>query len=252
MGTRCGDRAMQTQPWGWRKMGISHGNGGMQTWLRDGGMQIQPPEAAPGRVRGWWLWVRADSALPQLLEMKSTDRKQTLLHYLVRVIMEKYPELTGFHTELHFLDKAGTGSAHGSWAGGQGSPWHSEPALTPHCSPPAVSLDGVLQDVRSLQQGMELTRREFMRQDDSPVLKDFLKVNSEVMEKLQADSKTAKVGAGVEQGRGGSPLHGDTLGWPLLTALPHGRGSCLGCGSGGTARRAMGQDGEVGEAGRRQ
>ncbi|XP_053821265.1 formin-like protein 1 isoform X9 [Vidua chalybeata] len=102
-------------------------------------------------------------SLDALLEMKSTDRKQTLLHYLVRVIMEKYPELTGFHTELHFLDKAGT-----------------------------VSLEGVLQDVRSLQQGMELTRREFMRQDDSPVLKDFLKVNSEVMEKLQADSKTAK------------------------------------------------------------
>ncbi|GAB0199348.1 formin-like protein 1 [Grus japonensis] len=102
-------------------------------------------------------------SLDALLEMKSTDRKQTLLHYLVRVITEKYPELTGFHTELHFLDKAGT-----------------------------VSLDSVLQDVRSLQQGMELTRKEFMRQDDSPVLKDFLKVNSEVMEKLQADSKTAK------------------------------------------------------------
>ncbi|NXY51495.1 FMNL1 protein, partial [Ceuthmochares aereus] len=98
-----------------------------------------------------------------LLEMKSTDRKQTLLHYLVRVITEKYPELTGFHTELHFLDKAG-----------------------------AVSLDSVLQDVRSLQQGMELTRKEFMRQDDSLVLKEFLKVNLEVMEKLQADSKTAK------------------------------------------------------------
>ncbi|KAM8988734.1 formin-like protein 1 isoform 2-T2 [Ara ararauna] len=102
-------------------------------------------------------------SLDALLEMKSTDRKQTLLHYLVRVIMEKYPGLTGFHTELHFLDKAGT-----------------------------VSLDSVLQDVRGLQQGMELTRKEFMRQDDSPVLKDFLKVNSEVMEKLQADSKTAK------------------------------------------------------------
>ncbi|KAM9368983.1 LOW QUALITY PROTEIN: formin-like protein 1 [Phaethornis superciliosus] len=102
-------------------------------------------------------------SLDALLEMKSTDRKQTLLHYLVRVITEKYPELTGFHTELHFLDKAGT-----------------------------VSLDSVLQDVRSLQQGMELTRKEFMRQDDSLVLKDFLKVNSEVMEKLQADSKTAK------------------------------------------------------------
>ncbi|XP_065603798.1 formin-like protein 1 [Cyrtonyx montezumae] len=102
-------------------------------------------------------------SLDALLEMKSTDRKQTLLHYLVRVITEKYPELTGFHTELHFLDKAGT-----------------------------VSLDGVLQDVRSLQQGMELTRKEFMRQDDSLVLKEFLKTNTELMEKLQADSKTAK------------------------------------------------------------
>uniref|UniRef100_A0A8C9EN20 Formin like 1 n=1 Tax=Pavo cristatus TaxID=9049 RepID=A0A8C9EN20_PAVCR len=102
-------------------------------------------------------------SLDALLEMKSTDRKQTLLHYLVRVITEKYPELTGFHTELHFLDKAGT-----------------------------VSLDGVLQDVRSLQQGMELTRKEFMRQDDSLVLKEFLKANMELMEKLQADSKTAK------------------------------------------------------------
>lgn len=59
-----------------------------------------------------------------------------------------------------------------------------------------MSLDGVLQDVRSLQQGMELTRKEFMRQDDSLVLKEFLKANTELMEKLQADSKTAKVGVG--------------------------------------------------------
>ncbi|NXN47370.1 FMNL1 protein, partial [Rhinoptilus africanus] len=128
-------------------------------------MPVEGPQSLPwAEVRwGGGRGVGADAALSQLLEMKSTDRKQTLLHYLVRVIMEKYPELTGFHTELHFLDKAGT-----------------------------VSLDGVLQDVRSLQQGMELTRREFMRQDDSPVLKDFLRVNSEVMEKLQADSRTAK------------------------------------------------------------
>ncbi|XP_038241596.1 formin-like protein 1 isoform X11 [Dermochelys coriacea] len=102
-------------------------------------------------------------SLDALLEMKSTDRKQTLLHYIVRVIMEKYPELTGFYTELHFLDKAGS-----------------------------VSLDSVLQDMRALQRGMELTRKEFMRQDDSQVLKDFLKANTEVMEKLQTDSKTAQ------------------------------------------------------------
>ncbi|NXD71037.1 FMNL1 protein, partial [Eolophus roseicapillus] len=114
-------------------------------------------------------------SLDALLEMKSTDRKQTLLHYLVRVITEKYPGLTGFHTELHFLDKAGTAC-----------PDPGTAALPP------PSLDSVLQDVRGLQQGMELTRKEFMRQDDSPVLPPLLKVNSEVMEKLQADSKTAK------------------------------------------------------------
>lgn len=68
----------------------------------------------------WWgggMQGGADTAPFQLLEMKSTDRKQTLLHYLVRVITEKYPELTGFHTELHFLDKAGSGSTRGHWAG---------------------------------------------------------------------------------------------------------------------------------------
>lgn len=50
----------------------------------------------------------------QLLEMKSTDRKQTLLHYLVKVIADKYPQLTGFHGDLHFLDKAGSGMGAGA------------------------------------------------------------------------------------------------------------------------------------------
>lgn len=56
----------------------------------------------------------------QLLEMKSTDRKQTLLHYLVKVIAEKYPQLTGFHSDLHFLDKAGSGRWQGSTLGSLG------------------------------------------------------------------------------------------------------------------------------------
>ncbi|XP_066119495.1 formin-like protein 1 isoform X3 [Saccopteryx bilineata] len=102
-------------------------------------------------------------SLDALLEMKSTDRKQTLLHYLVKVITEKYPQLTGFHSELHFLDKAGS-----------------------------VSLDSVLADVRSLQRGLELTQREFVRQDDCVVLKEFLRANSPTMDKLLVDSKTAQ------------------------------------------------------------
>ncbi|KAM7067374.1 formin-like protein 1 isoform 4-T4 [Molossus nigricans] len=102
-------------------------------------------------------------SLDALLEMKSTDRKQTLLHYLVKVIAEKYPQLTGFHSDLHFLDKASS-----------------------------VSLDSILGDVRSLQRGLELTQREFVRQDDCVVLKEFLRTNSPTMDKLLADSKTAQ------------------------------------------------------------
>uniref|UniRef100_H0XM73 Formin like 1 n=1 Tax=Otolemur garnettii TaxID=30611 RepID=H0XM73_OTOGA len=102
-------------------------------------------------------------SLDSLLEMKSTDRKQTLLHYLVKVIAEKYPQLTGFYSDLHFLDKAGS-----------------------------VSLDSVLGDVRSLQRGLELTQREFVRQDDCVVLKEFLRANSPTMDKLLVDSKTAQ------------------------------------------------------------
>nr|XP_033773838.1 formin-like protein 1 isoform X1 [Geotrypetes seraphini] len=102
-------------------------------------------------------------SLDALIETKSTDRKQTLLHYIVKVIQEKYPELAGFYSDLHFLDKAA-----------------------------AVSLDSVLSDVRALQRGMELTRKEFMKQDDSMVLKEFLRSNSDMLDKLQADSKTAQ------------------------------------------------------------
>lgn len=57
-----------------------------------------------------------------------------------------------------------------------------------------VSLDSVLGDVRSLQRGLELTQREFVRQDDCLVLKEFLRTNSPIMDKLLADSKTAQVG----------------------------------------------------------
>lgn len=140
--------------------------------------------------------------LVQLLEMKSTDRKQTLLHYLVKVIAEKYPQLTGFHSDLHFLDKAGSGIEH--WVLGHScglgrdttryscvhAAWSPDSILsTP------VSLDSVLGDVRSLQRGLELTQREFVRQDDCLVLKEFLRTNSPTMDKLLADSKTAQVSA---------------------------------------------------------
>ncbi|KAI3365015.1 hypothetical protein L3Q82_000951 [Scortum barcoo] len=45
-------------------------------------------------------------SLDLLLDTKSTDRKQTLLHFIVSIIQEKYPNVQSFYSELHFLDKA--------------------------------------------------------------------------------------------------------------------------------------------------
>lgn len=45
----------------------------------------------------------------QLLDTKSTDRKQTLLHFIANVIQERYPDLNNFYSQLHFLDKAALG-----------------------------------------------------------------------------------------------------------------------------------------------
>ncbi|XP_032891330.1 formin-like protein 1 isoform X2 [Amblyraja radiata] len=102
-------------------------------------------------------------SLDLLLETKSTDRKQTLMNYIVDIIQKNYPELNAFHAELLFVDKAA-----------------------------AVSLESVVQDVRSLQQGIELIRKTFMIQDTSTILKDFLSGNSEKVDSLLKDSKTAQ------------------------------------------------------------
>lgn len=40
---------------------------------------------------------------------------------------------------------------------------------------------------------MEMTKKEFLVQDDSPVLKEFIKTNCEQLESLIKDSKTAQV-----------------------------------------------------------
>ncbi|XP_072299092.1 formin-like protein 1 isoform X2 [Eucyclogobius newberryi] len=102
-------------------------------------------------------------SLDMLLETKSTDRSKTLLHFIANVIQEKYPDLVNFHSDLHFVDKA---------------------AL--------VSLDCILSDIRALERGMEMAKKEFLVQDDSPVLKEFIKANSTILESLSKDSKTAQ------------------------------------------------------------
>uniref|UniRef100_A0A8C6SPX1 Formin like 1 n=1 Tax=Neogobius melanostomus TaxID=47308 RepID=A0A8C6SPX1_9GOBI len=102
-------------------------------------------------------------SLDLLLETKSTDRRQTLLHFIVGIIQEKYPELQSFHTELHFLDKAAM-----------------------------VSLDSILQDVRALERGMEVTKREFSVEQGSPVLQSFVHSNTTLLDSVIADGKKAQ------------------------------------------------------------
>uniref|UniRef100_A0A8C2PLA6 Formin-like 3 n=1 Tax=Cyprinus carpio TaxID=7962 RepID=A0A8C2PLA6_CYPCA len=110
-----------------------------------------------GSVYGFKL-----QSLDLLLDTKSTDRKMTLLHYIALVVKEKYPELTTYYNELHFVDKAA-----------------------------AVSLENVLLDVRELGKGMDLVRRECSLHDHT-VLKGFLQTSDTQLDKLQKDAKTAE------------------------------------------------------------
>uniref|UniRef100_A0A8D2ISA0 Formin like 3 n=1 Tax=Varanus komodoensis TaxID=61221 RepID=A0A8D2ISA0_VARKO len=110
-----------------------------------------------GSVYGFKL-----QSLDLLLDTKSTDRKLTLLHFIAMMVKEKYPELSTFWQELHFVEKAA-----------------------------AVSLENVLLDVKELGRGMELIRRECSLHEHS-ILRSFLSANEGKLDRLQKDAKTAE------------------------------------------------------------
>uniref|UniRef100_G3TTM8 Formin like 2 n=1 Tax=Loxodonta africana TaxID=9785 RepID=G3TTM8_LOXAF len=111
-----------------------------------------------GAVYGFKL-----QSLDLLLDTKSTDRKQTLLHYISNVVKEKYHQVSLFYNELHYVEKAA-----------------------------AVSLENVLLDVKELQRGMDLTKREYTMHDHNTLLKDFILNNEGKLKKLQDDAKIAQ------------------------------------------------------------
>uniref|UniRef100_A0A286XG07 Formin like 2 n=1 Tax=Cavia porcellus TaxID=10141 RepID=A0A286XG07_CAVPO len=111
-----------------------------------------------GAVYGFKL-----QSLDLLLDTKSTDRKQTLLHYISNVVKEKYHQVSLFYNELHYVEKAA-----------------------------AVSLENVLLDVKELQRGMDLTKREYTMHDHNMLLKDFILHNEGKLKKLQDDAKIAQ------------------------------------------------------------
>uniref|UniRef100_A0A3Q3JUT6 Formin-like 2a n=1 Tax=Monopterus albus TaxID=43700 RepID=A0A3Q3JUT6_MONAL len=111
-----------------------------------------------GAVYGFKL-----QSLDLLLDTKSTDRKLTLLHYIANVVKEKYMQVSLFYNELHYVEKAA-----------------------------AVSLENVLLDVKELQRGMELTKREYSMHGHNTMLKDFIAHSESKLKKLQDDAKIAQ------------------------------------------------------------
>ena len=47
----------------------------------------------------------------QLLDTKSTDRKTTLLHYIVMTVQDKFKDVSNFDAELRYIEKAATGGS---------------------------------------------------------------------------------------------------------------------------------------------
>ena len=47
----------------------------------------------------------------QLSDTKASDRKMTLLHFIVKTVREKFPDVATFDTELKYVEKAATGRA---------------------------------------------------------------------------------------------------------------------------------------------
>lgn len=45
----------------------------------------------------------------QLLDTKTSDKKMTLLHFIVQTVREKFPDLSTFDTELRYIEKAASG-----------------------------------------------------------------------------------------------------------------------------------------------
>ncbi|KFO75033.1 Formin-like 3, partial [Cuculus canorus] len=125
-----------------------------------------------GAVYGFKL-----QSLDLLLDTKSTDRKMTLLHFIALTVREKYPELSTFWQELHFVEKAAAGAV---------------PALppTPNTAyPPRAPQNHRI--TRELGRGMELLRRECGLHEHG-VLRAFLAASEGKLERLQKDARTAE------------------------------------------------------------
>lgn len=105
------------------------------------------------------------------------------------MVKEKYAQVSLFYNELHYVEKAAAGGSHGSGVSGVDGWWRVSKPLRVL----AVSLENVLMDVRELNRGMELTKREYSMHGHNTMLKEFIAHNESKLKKLQDDAKIAQV-----------------------------------------------------------
>ncbi|XP_055857037.1 formin-like protein isoform X2 [Episyrphus balteatus] len=105
-------------------------------------------------------------SLDTLIDTKSTDKRSSLLHYIVATIRQKFPDLLNFDTELFCTDKAAQ-----------------------------VSLENIITDMHDLEKGMELVKKEAdIRVKGAPthILRDFLNNSEDKLKKIKCDLKVAQ------------------------------------------------------------
>ncbi|KAK9501805.1 hypothetical protein O3M35_012472 [Rhynocoris fuscipes] len=95
-------------------------------------------------------------SLDSLSDLKTADKKSTLINYIADTIKTKLSELMDFDTELKHIDRAAT-----------------------------ISLDNLISDVAELERGMEAVRKENCSRTEG-VLHDFLVASEERLRNLQA------------------------------------------------------------------
>ncbi|XP_075159897.1 formin-like protein isoform X2 [Haematobia irritans] len=105
-------------------------------------------------------------SLDTLIDTKSTDKRSSLLHYIVATIRQKFPELLNFETELYCTDKAAQ-----------------------------VSLENIVTDVHDLEKGMELVKKEAelrVKGAQTHILRDFLNNSEDKLKKIKFELKSAQ------------------------------------------------------------
>ncbi|TMW51563.1 hypothetical protein DOY81_003350 [Sarcophaga bullata] len=105
-------------------------------------------------------------SLDTLIDTKSTDKRTSLLHYIVATIRQKFPELLNFETELFCTDKASQ-----------------------------VSLENIVTDMHDLEKGMELVKKEAelrVKGTQTHILRDFLNNSEDKLKKIKVELKNAQ------------------------------------------------------------